>query len=134
MNPDDVKFSHSKPIFYEQLHEIFGVEWDNGLIVSAYPYIYCKTDIPAEKIIHEYVHLNEQAKIGTDIWWQKYLSDSSFRLEEEVKAYRKEVQFIRKNIKDRNIAFKFVHQMSIDLSSSQYGKLVTQQEAWKLIR
>lgn len=130
----DVEVLHKKPNIYDVLHNKFGVEWDNGIIITVYPYVYCKFELPPDKIVHESIHLRQQKAMTPQIWWQKFLDDPSFRLEQEVEAHRREAQFIRKNIKDRNAAFHYVREIAQNLSSKIYGELVTYSEAMALLK
>lgn len=41
---------------------------------------------------HERVHLRRQQEMGRFRWWWKYLTDSDFRLAEEVMAYRRQLE------------------------------------------
>lgn len=133
-NEFEVKVLHDKPTIYDELHRRFGVEWDDKVIITFYPYVYCKVNLTPEKIIHESVHLKQQALIGVDIWWKNFLLDPVFRLQEELAAHRAEAQFIIKYIKNKNDQFQYLHRIAMNLSSSMYGKLITYQKALKLIK
>lgn len=130
----EYKTSIEKPLIYDKLKEKFGVNWHDGIIIADGDTIHCKYEIPPEKTIHELVHLKQQEKIGKDLWWELYLSQDSFRLEQETEAYKKEYSFIRDNIKDRNVRFEFLYEMARNLSSEQYGRLCTGDEAIALIQ
>lgn len=125
----NIKITNEIPAIYERLREKFGVDWDSGVIIACFPLVHCKVALSADKIVHESVHLLEQEKMGVEIWWDLFLSDQGFRLEQEVMAYRREAAFIRKNIKDRNVVAKFVHSMAATLSSPMYGSICSYQEA-----
>lgn len=130
----EITFSKEKPDIFAKLSERFGVNWDDGIIVANGDTIHCAYEIPPEKIIHEVTHLKRQKEIGKDLWWDLYLAKDSFRLEEEVLAYKSEYKFICESILDRNDRFQYLYQMAQALSSSQYGKLCTGDEAMKLIQ
>ncbi len=82
-------------------------------------------------IAHEQVHLDRQD--NPDDWWHKYLTDVQFRLDEEVAAYQAQWQWMVENYgrADRRRILKSIVK---DLSGAMYGKLVTKDEATKLIR
>lgn len=130
----NIKLSNEKPQIYTRLHEQFGVEWDDGVIICDGDTIHCKFQIPPQKVLHEAIHAKQQEAVGRDLWWELYLSKSSFRLEQEVEAYRKEFQFIKENVRDRNQRFEFLYDMAQNLSSAQYGNMVTGDEAMRLIQ
>lgn len=130
----EIKISKDKPEIYTRLNEKFGVEWNDGVIICYGDTLHCKYDMPPEKIVHEMVHIKQQEKIGKELWWELYLSNESFRLEQEVEAYRSEYKFIKENIKDRNQRFNFLYEMSRNLSSKQYGSICSFSEAMRLIQ
>lgn len=129
----EIEVIHEKPEIYERLHRTFNVEWDKGIIIAYNGKIYCKFNPPPQKIYHESIHLNEQEKLGNEIWWEMYITNDKFRLDEELKAYRAEVRFIRKAIKNRNDAFEMIRRIAHDLSSQIYGNIISKDEALKLI-
>ena len=124
-----MKFSDQIPPVYQRCHDVFGVNWNKGIIITYGDTIYCKYELPEWKIVHEETHIKQQKLIDKDEWWEKYFVDESFRLSQEVEAYQNEARWIKKNIKDRNQQFKLLHQIVIDLSSSIYGNICTAEEA-----
>jgi hypothetical protein len=127
------KFSKEIPKIYYKLHDKFGVEWDDGVIIPWNDKIHCKFDLPEEKIVHEEVHLWQQRLKGPKAWFDKYISDPVFRLNQEVEACRAEVKWIESNVPDRNKRFKMIHAIATLLSGSVYGDLVSYQTAMELI-
>lgn len=130
----ELVFSKEPPAIYEKLKNQFGVNFDDGLIIADGYTLCCKFEIPPEKVVHELVHSRRQTEIGKVLWWDLYLSKESFRLEEEVLAYRAEYKFICEVIVDRNKRFDFLHQLALNLSSNQYGKLCGYRDALLLIQ
>lgn len=129
----DIKFSKEIPEIYKELHSKFGVNWDEGIIICYGNTIHCNQKVSPDKIVHETIHVKQQKKIGKDEWWRMYIDIPSFRLEQEVEAYRAEYQFVKRNIKDREALFKFLTRMAKHLSSENYGDIITTDEAIKLI-
>ncbi len=129
-----ILIDRTKPPIYEKLKEKFGADWDKNLIVAWDGKIHTKGEIPAQKIIHEKVHLDEQAKIGNEAWWNLYFDNPVFRLEQEVLAHKREAQFIKQNIKDREVAFRMIIDIARVLSSSLYDLNLTTDEALKMIK
>ena len=125
--------SKEKPQIYETLHKIFGVEWDNGVIITYGDTVYCKFDLGWDKRVHEAVHVRQQKEMGAEAWWNRYLEDTEFRLSQELEAYKEEVKFLRQNIKDRNQLFRAIRQVSLDLSGSMYGNIISYGEAFKIL-
>ncbi|MFA6314968.1 MAG: hypothetical protein WC648_01180 [Candidatus Paceibacterota bacterium] len=130
----NISFSKEKPEIYAKLKEKFNVNWDDGLIIANGDTIHCAYQVPPEKVVHEITHLKRQQEIGKDLWWSLYIDRPSFRLEEETLAYKAEYKFICENVHDRNDRFQYLYQMAQTLSSPQYGRLCTGDEAMKLIQ
>lgn len=89
--------------------------------------------ISEDVIIHENIH-SKQQKDNPDSWWKLYLSDQSFRLSQEIEAYREQYKFYCSLYKDKNIRFRFLHIIAADLSGPLYGRLISYTEAIKRIR
>lgn len=92
------------------------------------------TKLPPELIAHEEVHFRQQDKVGVREWWNRFLIDTEFRLEQEVEAHRVEWRTYRRHNKDRNHRASFLAQLSRRLASPMYGGLITAAQAQKLIR
>jgi hypothetical protein len=125
----EYEFSTTKPPVYPLLKEKFGIDWDNGIIITYGKTIHCKQPIPPEKMVHELVHVKQQT--NPEEWWNRYLLDKDFRLSQELEAYKKEAQFIKDNIKDRNGRYMYIHQMAKDLSSHIYGNVISFNDAMR---
>ncbi len=128
-----IKITNQKPDIYERLHEVFGVEWDNGLIIANKTGIHCKFELPPEKIAHEATHLRQQENVDIDEWWNRYILDKDFRLEMEIEACREEVNYIQAAYRDRNRRARMIHQVAVSLSSKMYGNMISYAEAKKAI-
>lgn len=128
-----MKYSNQKPEIYDTLHEAFGVEWNQGIIITYGDTVYCKYPLDTDKEVHEQVHIDQQAFYGVTEWWDRYLEDPQFRFEQELEAYKAEAEFVRKHMPDRNKRVQLIHRMCKDLSSSNYGNVCTFSEAKKLL-
>jgi hypothetical protein len=83
-------------------------------------------------LVHEGVHTVQQGT-DPDAWWDKYIADPQFRLEQEIEAYRAQYSFLKSHIITKGHK-KVLFKLASDLSSPQYGNLVTHIEAENLIR
>lgn len=92
--------------------------------------IYCNQQLPQHLEIHERRHLIRQQNIGVDLWCEKYLTNTQFRLNEEVIAYREQLL----SIKDRSKRHQLRLLCAKDLSSPLYGGICNYQEAIKLLQ
>lgn len=88
--------------------------------------------IPDHLLVHEQVHTKQQ---GLDVsgWWNRYLADNQFRLQQEVEAYRAQYQFALQNL-NRIYRRLLLKKIAKDLSGPMYGKLVSSQQAEQLIK
>jgi hypothetical protein len=94
-------------------------------------------DITPDLEIHEDTHRVQQGT-APDLWWDKYLTDPLFRLDQEVEAYSAQYQFARKAINEIKGGSKMkkwaLENMSKALSSKMYGNILTYHEAESRIR
>lgn len=79
--------------------------------------------LPQDLIVHEETHTRQQGEDPAG-WWDRYLVDPAFRLEQEVEAYRNQYRFYCKNHKGRNERFNFLRIIASDLASPMYGNLI----------
>jgi hypothetical protein len=130
---EEIEIINEKPPICDRLHKRFGVKWDEGIIIAFDSKIYCKKEVDAQKIVHEKIHLDEQKRLGNDAWWELYLTNDVFRLEQETMAYRAEANFIKKHVKNREHAAVFYRDIAKSFSSGVYGNIISQSEALRLI-
>lgn len=90
--------------------------------------------LPPTLLEHEEVHSRQQAKLGPDKWWKKYLTDSQFRLSQEIEAYRVQYEAACSMSSDRDALARFLFGLALDLSGEMYGRLMSHAEAMKAIR
>ena len=83
---------------------------------------------------HERVHVRQHAAFGgSDPWWERYLEDVEFRLDQELEAYRVQLAYINEhyNRKQRRDMLDFI---ANSLASSMYGNLLSRKAALKLLK
>lgn len=102
-------------------------------VFSYRPFLYNPHNcpIPDHLLTHELVHQEQQQ--DPKAWWNRYLEDRDFRLEQELAAYRAQYQFGKKWIKDRNTLFRFLDALATELSGKMYGEIIGRDEALHLI-
>lgn len=105
-------------------------EIDENTIFALGEDIYTNNDLPPDILIHEQVHLKQQAKIGVKEWVYDFLYTPAKRLEYELEAYRAQL----KSIKDRNQRNKVRIQCAYNLSSGLYGNIISKQDAFDLLK
>lgn len=88
--------------------------------------------VTPELLIHEKVHSDRQFG-KPEAWWDRYLSDKSFRLDEELHAHRAEFRFLRSRaFKPGKIARELAG-VAARLAGPLYGGMVSLDEAKRLI-
>lgn len=90
-------------------------------------------DVPLQLHAHEQVHSDRQGD-NPGIWWHKYLSDSRFRFEEELLAYKAEWEFVKQLPWKRTQRQLYLNSIAERLTGSMYGNLATKQKVKELIR
>jgi len=90
-------------------------------------------DLPDHLIIHEETHCEQQ---GNDPrrWWDRYLTDPYFRIDQEIQAYARQFAFICQTVKDRNRQHRICMDLAITLAGPIYGNVIGQINAYKRIK
>lgn len=102
----------------------FGVVFTyNGAVYS--PHSHILEDHLTE---HEKIHVKQQSSMGVEEWWDRYLEDPHFRLEQELQAYRTQFRFALKRY-GWNKAQGLLKSIAEDLSGPMYGNIITLREA-----
>lgn len=89
-------------------------------------------EIPAHLMAHEERHSIQQAKMGVEEWWDKYLEDEKFRLEQELEAYQDQYVVLKERY-GRAYRRDILKKISKDLASPMYGSIISTEEAKELI-
>lgn len=84
-----------------------------------------------EILVHETVHAHQQ--INPEEWWDRYLVDKKFRLQQEIEAHRREYS-ARIDGKGRSERRSALAEISKRLASSFYGGIISKDEARLLIQ
>lgn len=88
--------------------------------------------LPPYVIAHEEVHERQQGD-DPEGWWDKYLEDKEFRLEQEKEAHRVGYQVFKDLIKKKSAREQFLILKARDLSSRAYGNMVKYTKAKEII-
>lgn len=89
--------------------------------------------LPPDLEAHEQTHVDQQATMGPEAWWDQYLEDPDFRLGQELEATKVQYQYICKteNRQGRQEGLHFLAKM---LSSAVYGNMIKKKEAMELLK
>jgi len=119
---------------YKPCKEKFGIDFDRGTIFTVGEDIHIKNPdkLSQDLLAHELVHIIQQQEIGADNWWERYLEDDAFRLEQEIEAYGEQYRYAQEkyNRQQRRLLLK---EMSENLSGKMYGNLLSKEQAKELI-
>lgn len=130
-----MKISHEKPPIYERLVRVFGIDWNDGIVITYGDTLHTKegNNIPNDLVVHEKTHTRQQEKIGIMTWWEEYIANPEFRIKQEAEAYRNQWKFLISTEKNRERLFHKKLRLVDDLSGPIYGNVVSGSEALKLI-
>lgn len=135
-----IKYSNKKPPIWDELIRYFpDVTWDSGVLVCYGDTYYSKNPGTPDLVAHETVHMLQQAEIGIKEWWMKYLTDPKFRLDQELPAYKRQLQVFNDSLmnvhrNERRIRYKGqVHFIATVLSSELYGNMISYNQVVSLI-
>ncbi len=95
--------------------------------------IYTNNELPYDVMLHEFKHLQQQAKIGAKKWIRQYLKSNKFRLEQELDAYKFQLSKV-KETGDKDEYAHILIECCQNISSDLYGGIITYQEAIKLLK
>jgi len=88
-------------------------------------------DIPEDIMIHEEVHKRQQED-DPQAWWNKYIQDKRFRLEQELQAYFLQLQWVKE--RGNNKVYKECLNEMAEQLSTMYSLDITKSNAETLIR
>jgi len=91
-------------------------------------------NVSDDLLLHEATHGSRQKTMGVEEWWNKYLEEDEFRLNEEIIAYKKQYAYLHQRYKDREVRASYLMRLASDLSSDIYDNVIEYNEAVKIIR
>lgn len=128
-----IKFSTSKPPVYEKCVALSGMTFDDGLIITYGDTIHAKERLFPDFVAHELVHVKQQKDMGVKEWWDRYFRDAEFRKSQELEAYREQMLYINRTVKNRENRFKMKHHLAKSLATGYGDKMMTMAEALKAL-
>lgn len=133
--PKMTKIINEQPPVYDMIIAS-GMRFNPASTVFAYDgaiYNPANAEIPDHCIAHEETHLRQQETIGSVAWWDRYLVDPLFRIQQEAEAYGAQYRFLCQRIKDRNRRNRILVDLSTFLSGPMYGNTIDALTARKMI-
>lgn len=89
-------------------------------------------NVPTELLVHENVHIVQQGE-DSDGWWDKYLTDKSFRLLQELEAYATQYLFVKLRTTAKQYE-PYLDTLCEIVSSEMYGGLINASQAKTRLR
>jgi hypothetical protein len=126
-----VRIVVDRPPNYDAIVRAFGT-LPPGVIFAYGDAVYSPSgeELPPDLVAHEQVHLRQQAAVGgPEPWWSRYLAEPTFRLEQELEAYRVQIAFHT----DRPSRRACLRRVARDLARPMYGRIVTAEQARRLL-
>ena len=114
-----LNLSNYKPIF----------PWGEDIIYNPH-----EEEIPPDVMFHEQIHAKQQIQfMSPELWWSKYIWDREFRLSQEVEAYAKQLEFVKKTLNAKAVK-EALDDFADNLSSPLYQLKIPKYKAHSLIR
>lgn len=95
-------------------------------------YVPNSAPLPEHLKVHEAIHAQQQT--DPEAWWAKFCSDPKFQLEQELEAYRAQYHFVESYTRNKRKLYTFLINLALDLSSHNYGNIVSRHQASLLIK
>lgn len=72
---------------------------------------------------HEETHCKQQGD-NPEAWWERYLGDAQWRVQQEIAAYRAQYKAAKKLYHDRERRHAYLSRLASDLSGPIYGNVI----------
>lgn len=130
-----MKIAYDYPPNYAELKKVFKLEGHENVIFTYGDTLYIPagegTVIDKPLMKHEETHSRQQKEMGVQWWWDRFLSEPNFRMEQEIEAYRNQYAAMGDLPLQQRQAY--VTHMAKDLSSEIYGNIMKFEDAVKVI-
>lgn len=93
--------------------------------------------ILAHEAVHGYRQLQRAVQDDDEsilVWWDRYINEAPFRLQEEVLAHRAEFVALAARTSDRNAKNRYMLHVAAKLAAPLYGHITTQRHARRLLK
>lgn len=130
-----MRIVYGYPPIYEEAAKVFDIR-GKPVIFAWGDTIYNpgRAHIPAHLEEHEATHGRQQMRLGgPEIWWQRYLHESEFRLEQEIEAYQVQYRYFCRTVSNRGERAAFLRKIAGDMASEIYRCNISLPEAARRI-
>lgn len=108
-----------------------------GVLFAYAPVVYAPTgqSMTTPLMCHEQEHIDRQAAMGVEKWWEQYIADDKFRFFEELLAHRAEWRAFcdKPPMPSWRSKERYLLMISRRLAGPLYGNMATAEEARELI-
>lgn len=124
--------SSQRPPNWLRLEKEFDLKWLSEVAVTFGDTCYtAKGGLPLDLRAHEEVHVLQQKLWGTEEWWEKYITEPSFRKSQELAGIKAQIEYIKANVPNRKKRdAKLTHILN---NLAMYGDVTMEDEIKKLI-
>jgi hypothetical protein len=126
-----MRIVNGKPPNFKKILEAFPLASRPGTIFTYGETVYVigASDISPCLKAHEATHVQQQMQVGPEAWWDRYIEDPAFRLEQEVPAHRAEYRCFKAMERDRNRVSHALHAIAERLAGPLYGGVISKTAA-----
>ena len=125
-----MEIRNENPPNFQEIKAVLPASEDNIFTYGSTLYVPSGREVPPDILEHEKVHSKQQKNPA--VWWDKYLKDLAFRLEEELVAYKAQYAFAKE--KHGSSAAKLALEEFARNLSTLYALNLTYHQAHTLIR
>lgn len=129
-----MKIVFTYPPNFELLSKTFGIPRETNIVFTYGNTLYIPSGKAPDRPLlrHEETHTKQQSAVGgPDAWWDRYIKDIEFRLNQELEAYQ--VQYAAMFELPHRNRRAYLNAISQDLGGHMYGNLITPEKARELI-
>lgn len=129
-----MKIEHAKPPNFDSIVKVFPTAVKKGVLFCWGDTIYNPSNVfvPESLIVHETTHSGQQKSIGTQAWWDMYLTSRDFRFIQELEAHQAEFKYVMEHLSRAERRSQAV-QIAERLASPLYGNMVSVKRAKQIL-
>jgi len=142
-----VRMEFTYPPNYDDIVAAFDIKGRHGIVFTYGNVLHnpSRVHVSPDLYAHEETHVRQQAAFqgenpggealpcGARGWWERYIADAAFRLDQEVEAYRAQWAYAKDNMYGRKARRELLAHITKALSGPMYGRIVTAAQAKELI-
>jgi hypothetical protein len=130
-----MKIIENYPPNFNKIKSVFNNTEEHRAIFSYGDTIYnpYKVEVTPDLERHEQKHSEQQGTLP-EVWWDEYLNNKHFRLEQEIEAYGEQIIFLSEIITDYKLLEWFKEKIAQALSGDLYGNMLNYGQAVSKLR